>query len=169
MFHLPIRVLLVAASVTTSAWAADPADPAAPTRPLDHRSVFETYRAGSTSAVGNWREANDVVGRQAGGHAHDHGGTAAAPPDRHAGHDHGAPSAADAHTGHGAGAPAGGAAKHDHGAAGGDAKPHHCPHHAALHESMHGHKQGGSSGAMKPDHGHRCHHGSKEGGDAHKH
>lgn len=141
MFHLPIRVLLVAASVTTSAWAADPADPAAPTRPLDHRSVFETYRAGSTSAVGNWREANDAVGRQAGGHAHDHGSTAAAPPDPHAGH----------------------------GAAGGEAKPHHCPHHAALHESMHGHKQGGSSGAMKPDHGHRCHHGSKEGGDAHKH
>lgn len=127
MFHLSIRMLLAAASVTTSAWAADPADPAAPTRPLDHRSVFDTYRAGSTGAVGDWREANDAVGRQAGGHAHDHG------------------------------------------AAGGEAKPHHCPHHAALHESMHGHKQGGSSGAMKPDHGHRCHHGSKEDGDAHKH
>lgn len=155
MFHLPIRVLLVAASVTTSAWAADPADPAAPTRPLDHRSVFDTYRAGSTGAVGNWREANDAVGRQAGGHTHDHGSTAAAPSDPHAGH--------------GAGAPAGGAAKHDHGAAGGEANPQHCPHHAAHHESMHGRKQGGSSGAMKPDHGYRCDHGSKEGGDAHKH
>jgi hypothetical protein len=233
MFHLSIRMLLAAASVTTSAWAADPADPAAPTRPLDHRSVFDTYRAGSTGAVGDWREANDAVGRQAGGHAHDHGSTAAAPPDPHAGHDHGAqaatdphaghhghmhdhmhdgdssagrgghghhthdhggavaaspephvghdhgaPAAADAHAGHGASTPAGGAAKHDHGAAGGEAKPHHCPHHAAHHASMHsrmhdahpsGQQHGGDSGAMKSGHGHRCHHDSKEGGDAHKH
>ncbi|WP_020165150.1 hypothetical protein [Methyloversatilis discipulorum] len=182
MFHLSIRMLLAAASVTTSAWAADPADPAAPTRPLDHRSVFDTYRAGSTGAVGDWREANDAVGRQPGGHAHDHGSTAAAPPDPHAGHDHGAPAAADAHANHGAGTPAGGAAKHDHGAASSEAKPHHCPHHAAHHASMHGpmhsrmydahpsgQQHGGDSGAMKSDHGHRCHHHSKEGGDAHKH
>ncbi|MFZ5505288.1 MAG: hypothetical protein ACOY7P_07340 [Pseudomonadota bacterium] len=155
MFHLSIRMLLAAASVTTSAWAADPADPAAPTRPLDHRSVFDTYRAGSTGAVGDWREANDAVGRQAGGHAHDHGGAAVAPPDPHAGHDHGAPTAADAHA--------------SHGAAASDAQPHHCPHHAAHHDSMHGHMHGDAPGAMNSDHGHHGRHGSKEGGDAHKH
>lgn len=238
MFHLSIRVLLAAASITTSAWAADPADPAAPTRPLDHRSVFDTYRATEAGTVGNWREANDAVGRQAGCHAHDHGSTAAAPPDPHAGHDLGARAATGPHSGHhgqmhghmhghmhdqkhdvhssghrqggasdrdgghhghdhGSAAaqpphphaghdhgasPAGEAAKRDHGAAGGEAKPHHCPHHAAHHASMHGqthgrmhdahpsgHQHGSDSGAMKPGHGHHCHHDIKEGGDAHKH
>lgn len=182
MVHLSIRMLLAAAFVTTSVWAADPTDPAAPTRPLDHRSVFDTYRAGSAGAVGNWREANDAVGRQAGSHAHDHGSTTSASPDPHAGHDHGAQAATDPHAGHGAGTPAGGAAMHDHGAAGGDAKPHHCPHHAAHHASMHeqmhgrmhdaprsGYPHGGDSGAMQSGHGHHCHHDSKEGGDAHKH
>lgn len=188
MFHISIRVLLVAASVTTSAWAADPSDPAAPTRPLDHRSVFDTYRAGSAGAVGNWREANDAVGRQAGGHAHDHDSAVAASPDAHAGHAHGAQAAADPHAGY-HGHMHGGAAGHDqhhhgghghdhgnaptvspdphaaHGAAGAEATPHHCPHHETMRDHMHG----GGSGTMKPGHGHGCHHDSKEGGHAHTH
>ncbi|WP_018410218.1 hypothetical protein [Methyloversatilis thermotolerans] len=155
MFHHSMRMLLVAASVSTSAWAADPADPAAPTRPVDHRSVFDSYRATGAATVGNWRDANDAVGRQTGGHGHDHGSRATLSSDPHAGHDPAEQAAADAHAGHGA--------------AGGDAKPHHCPHHAAHHESMHGHERGGGSQAMKSHHGHDCHHGDEEGGDAHKH
>lgn len=147
MFHLSIRILLAAAFVTTSAWAADPTDPAAPTRSLDHRSVFDTYRAGSAGAVGNWREANDAVGRQAGSHAHDHGSTTSAPPDPHAGHDHGAQATTDPHAGH------------------------HGQMHGHMHGPMHdahapGHQDGGAAAASPEPHaGHD--HGAPAAADAH--
>lgn len=192
MFHLSIRMLLAAAFVTTSVWAADPADPAAPTRSLDHRSVFDTYRAGSAGVVGNWREANDAVGRQAGSHAHDHDSTTSAPPDPHAGHDHGAQATTDPRAGHhgpmhghmhgsmhDAHAPehqSGGAAAaspgphagHDHGAAGGDAKPHHCPHHTAHHASMHEQMHGRMHDAHPSGHQHGGDSGATKSGHGHR-
>lgn len=124
MLRLSIRVLLAAASVTTSVRAADPADPALHTRPLDHRSVFDTYRAGSAAAVGDWRDANDAVGRQTGGHMHDHGSPAAVSPDPQAGHDHRSPPAADPHAAHGAMKPDHGQVCQHDSKEGGDAHKH---------------------------------------------
>jgi hypothetical protein len=41
----------------------DPADPAAVTPPAAYLPVFGGYQPYADQAVGNWREANDAVGR----------------------------------------------------------------------------------------------------------
>lgn len=141
-FHSFITALLACAALApVAAWPADPTDPQAGVPPAAYRSAFEAYRTHTGVAAGNWRDANERVGRTAGGH--DHGAAApqaaGAPADAApSAHDHGAKTPAD-------GAPA--------------AKAQAC----GKHEQHHG------AGAMK--HGQRsaCHHEAKEGGDEHKH
>jgi hypothetical protein len=50
-------------SVPPTAAGPNPADPAAVAPPVEYRPVFSGYQAYTDQPVGNWREANDAVGR----------------------------------------------------------------------------------------------------------
>lgn len=52
-----------ASSVAPSGKAADASDPKAAVPPLVYRSAFRSYRPNAEAEVGNWKEANDKVGR----------------------------------------------------------------------------------------------------------
>ncbi len=52
-----------AKSVELSGKAADTSDPKAAVLPLVYRSAFQGYRPNAVAEVGNWKEANDKVGR----------------------------------------------------------------------------------------------------------
>lgn len=51
------------ASTAHQSSPADAADPRATVPPLAYRSAFQSYRSNTEAEVGNWKEANDKVGR----------------------------------------------------------------------------------------------------------
>ena len=50
-------------TVTPAPKGADPVNPVAVAPPVTYRPVFEGYQPYADQAVGNWRDANDTVGR----------------------------------------------------------------------------------------------------------
>ena len=58
---------------------ADPADARAATAPLQHRATLSTHRPTATTEPGDWRAANDAVGRIGGWRAYAREAQAPAP------------------------------------------------------------------------------------------
>lgn len=73
--------LSATAQVGPSIVAADPLDPRAAAPAVTHRSAFADYKPQTEQAVGDWREANDTVGRVGGWRAYARESQGATPAD----------------------------------------------------------------------------------------
>lgn len=58
------------AQATRSTPPVDPADPRATTAPLQHRATLSSHRPTASTEPGDWRAANDAVGRIGGWRAY---------------------------------------------------------------------------------------------------
>lgn len=81
-------------AVSPSGKPADASDPKAAVPPLVYRSAFKGYRPNAETEVGNWKEANDKVGRIGGWRvyakeaAQPDAAASAPPAAEHSGHKH---------------------------------------------------------------------------------
>lgn len=64
-----LAATVAGATAAQTAAKPDPADPRVRTPSVEYRSAFETYRPFAEEKLAPWREANEEVKQQGGGHA----------------------------------------------------------------------------------------------------